>query len=147
MDAKANYPENGKPTWQCGSKLRSSEELGGELSGINDHNSNVMSDAKYKFKATMALAMGSSGGYHGSHSHCMNGKERARSAAHTSLNKKLLKTHYCHVYKSQAKKSRCSHRSQAAYIYLTVVDDSKKRYMEEEAEKGKQKKTCVFQKN
>ena len=31
MDAKANYPENRKPTWQCGSELSTSEEKRGEL--------------------------------------------------------------------------------------------------------------------
>ena len=30
MDAKANYPENRKPTWWCGSELGTSEELCGE---------------------------------------------------------------------------------------------------------------------
>ena len=44
MDAKANYPENRKPTWQCGSKLGTSEELRGELLRGDKH---IASGANY----------------------------------------------------------------------------------------------------
>ena len=150
MDAKANCSENGKPSWQCGSNLGMAEP-GRELSRANDScDSKARDDAKCQFNPSMTVAMASGGGYHESHSHYVNAKERARSAAQTLRNKGLLKTHYCHVYKSQAKKSRCSHRSQAAYIYSTVVDeialkkDTWKRRQKRKNKKQKKQKDCMI---
>ena len=81
-------------------------EVGGELSRVNDScDTKVRDDAKCQFKPSMAVAMASSHGCHASHSHSVNGKERARKAAQTLRNKDLKKTHYCHVYKSTDKKS------------------------------------------
>ena len=141
MDAKANYTKDCKPRWECGSKLGKSKEVGGELSRVNDSCViKVRDDGKCQFKPSMSVAMASGGGCLTSRSHSVNAKERARSAAQTLRNKDLKKTHYCHVYKSTAKKSRCSHRSQAASIYSTVVDEvplSKDRWRRKQKRRNK----------
>ena len=119
-------------------------EVGGELSRVNDScESKVRDDAKCQFKPSMAVGMVSGGGYNASHTHSVNAKERARKAAQTLRNKELKKTHYCHVYKSTDKKSRCSHRSQAASIYSTVVNEepiSKNRWRRRQKRRNKKEK-------
>ena len=146
MDAKANYPENDKPTWQCCSEL--------ELSRVDHHHdSNLRGDAKDTVRASLVEAMGSRDeclGKTSFHNHVVNAKERARSAAHTRLNNELLKRRYCHVYESQVKKSTCSHRSQAGYIYPAVVDEvpvSKntwRRRQKRKNKKGKKQRDCLI---
>ena len=100
MDAKANYPESQKPTWQRGSSL-GMEAAGGALGESMCERASSGEPISVDAKA--------------------NYPERQKPTWQCGSNPGMA--HYCHVYKSQAKKSRCSRMSQATYIYSTVVDE------------------------